>query len=610
MSQGLTRAPIVIQERPDFGRYRLCAELASGGMGNVYAARAIGPGGFHKRVALKRIHAHLANDERFVAMFLDEARLAARIQHPNVAGVIDFGQVDGSYYLAMPFVFGEPLSRVFRRVSKLGPEALARFRWNALKLLADACEGLHAAHELRDDDGLALDVVHRDVSPANMLVGYDGSLRVIDFGVASARQRLYRTETGEIKGKLGYGAPEQLAGEKVDRRADVWSLGVVLWEALAGRRLFRRDSLGQTVMAVSTAPIPALRDFWEDAPLELEEVVFKALSRDPERRYGSARALGRALLEILNEEKKLITTADIAEWMETLFPQGEEQLRALVESSSGVVSPEELEAAGAPAITANDQGVGDAQRAEHASSAEHALTAKDALSADHVPGADAPGTDASTRVSGKHPAVVRPEEARSRSRWAAALVLFGALALGGGIAFFAPGEVSEPEDAPPASGGDDAASPGPAAGPPSEALEAIGPSPGAPSGSERRAADEPTGGGAPSRSDEDDGTASNTATLEEPGADGEDGEGIAAVPPVAPMLARRPVVRRAGEVVVTVAGGWAVVYLGNRRLGDAPGRWSLPAGRHTLRIQRDGEGPRMRRRVVVRPGQSTTVRVR
>src|SRR5688500_2571176 len=197
--------PERVEGERQFGRYRLCFELASGGMGTVYLARAEGPSGFEKLVALKRIHAHLAKDPRFVAMFLDEARIAARIHHPNVCSVIDFGTVEGSYYLTMPFVEGESLGRVMHAVSaRRDPAARRSFWYVAARVIADACEGLHAAHELRDDVGDLLEVVHRDVSPQNTLIGYDGGVRVLDFGVASARHRLYSTATGEVKGKFAY----------------------------------------------------------------------------------------------------------------------------------------------------------------------------------------------------------------------------------------------------------------------------------------------------------------------------------------------------------------------------------------------------------------------
>src|SRR5688500_2262135 len=231
--------PERVEGERQFGRYRLCFELASGGMGTVYLARAEGPSGFEKLVALKRIHEHLAKDPRFVAMFLDEARLAARIHHPNVCSVIDFGTVEDSYYLTMPFVEGESFHRLLRSLAKRGDPGASRSFWYiAARIVAEACEGLHAAHELRDDVGEPLEVVHRDVSPQNLLIGYYGGVRVLDFGVASARHRLYSTATGEVKGKFAYIAPEQIEGQPVDRRADVWSLGVVLYECIALRRLF------------------------------------------------------------------------------------------------------------------------------------------------------------------------------------------------------------------------------------------------------------------------------------------------------------------------------------------------------------------------------------
>src|SRR5690606_6613155 len=265
-----------------FGRYRLAYQLASGGMGTVFLARAAGPAGFEKLVALKRIHPHMATDRRFVSMFLDEARIAAQIQHPNVCSVIDFGEVDGNYFLTMPFILGESLNRVIGTAARLPPGPVADLLpLVAARLVADACEGLHAAHELRDEQGNPRDVVHRDVSPHNLMVGYDGVVRVLDFGVASARDRHYQTTTGEVKGKFAYLAPEQIEAQKVDRRADIWALGVVLWEAVTARRLFARVSMAATIRAVSMLKVPSVRELAPHAPAALDAVVQKALARDP-----------------------------------------------------------------------------------------------------------------------------------------------------------------------------------------------------------------------------------------------------------------------------------------------------------------------------------------
>jgi serine/threonine-protein kinase len=318
---------------PDrIGRYQLCFELASGGMASVYLARAEGDPGFQKLVALKRIHAHLADEKDYVEMFLDEARIASRITHSNVCSVFDFGEAEGEYFIAMEYLVGESLSRVHRRVladadqrgSPLLPARMAR-------VIAQACEGLHAAHELQDADGESLHVVHRDVSAENLFVTYNGVTQVVDFGIAHARQRLHHTEAGQVKGTFPYMAPEQMTAAVVDRRVDIWALGAVLWELLTLRRLFLRDTDVDTMYAVLSSEIRPPSDYRADVPNELDEIVLKALKRNPAERWQSAREMGKALDRFLANQEELIGPAEVAEWMEELFPGGESRKRQLME---------------------------------------------------------------------------------------------------------------------------------------------------------------------------------------------------------------------------------------------------------------------------------------
>jgi serine/threonine-protein kinase len=322
------------------GRYQLCFELASGGMASVYLARAEGAPGFQKLVALKRIHPHLAFEEDYVEMFLDEARIAARITHPNVCSVFDFGAVDGEYFIAMEYLVGEPLSRIHRRVvadaeqrsSALLPARMAR-------VIAQACEGLHAAHELRGADGESLHVVHRDVSAENLFVTYDGATQVVDFGIAHARQRVHNSDAGQLKGTFPYMAPEQMTAAVVDRRIDVWALGVVLWELLTLRRLFLRDTDVDTMYAVLSGEIRPPSDHRGDVPPELDEIVLKALKRSPDERWQSARDMGKALRRFLSSQEELIGPAEIADWMAELFPNGESRKQQLMEIARSTDAP-------------------------------------------------------------------------------------------------------------------------------------------------------------------------------------------------------------------------------------------------------------------------------
>ncbi|MBX3189367.1 MAG: serine/threonine protein kinase [Labilithrix sp.] len=267
-------------------RFELIAELASGGMATVFLARLSGVAGFQRLVAIKRLHPHLAREPEFVEMFLDEARLAARIHHPNVVPIQEVGESNQGYYLVMDYVEGDTLARILARAAK----AASKVPYGVtIRILLDTLAGLHAAHELKDDHGEPLHIVHRDVSPQNILVGVDGVARVVDFGVARAASRLSTTRSGQLKGKLAYMAPEQARGAStVDRRADIFSCGIVLWEALAIKRLFKGDGEADTLNRVLYDTIPPPTTVRPDIPRSLEAVCMKALSRDIDKRFATA----------------------------------------------------------------------------------------------------------------------------------------------------------------------------------------------------------------------------------------------------------------------------------------------------------------------------------
>jgi len=309
------------------GGHRLAYRLATGGMATIFLAFPEGAQDAEQAVALKQIHPHLASQRAFVEMFLDEARIAARIDHANVARVLDYGAADGTYFLTMELLYGRPLSAVAKQLRGASVQRRASF---AAYVVAAAAEGLHAAHELRDDDGRPLEVVHRDVSPHNLFVTYDGRVKVVDFGIARARGQLHHTETGTVKGKFAYMAPEQMLGAPVDRRADVWSLGVVLFELVTGRRLFRRSNETETVLAVSTHERVPLEQLPDDLPLPVVAVIDRALSPQPSDRYPSARALGEALRAAVAEVPEPFGADELTAWMDALFPgaHAEERERA------------------------------------------------------------------------------------------------------------------------------------------------------------------------------------------------------------------------------------------------------------------------------------------
>jgi serine/threonine-protein kinase len=264
----------------------------------VFLARLSGVGGFQRFVAIKRLHPHLAKENEFVQMFLDEARLAAGIHHPNVVPILEVGASDRGYHLVMEYIEGDTLARLLARAASGGTPLPLEI---ALRIVVDMLAGLHAAHELRDERGDPTELVHRDVSPQNVLVGADGISRIADFGVARAATRLSATRAGQLKGKIAYMAPEQAAGEKVDRRADVFASGIVLWEVLCARRLFKGENDAATLNRVLSDPIPSPREHVPSLPRELADVCMKALERDANRRYAScaqfADALERATAE-------------------------------------------------------------------------------------------------------------------------------------------------------------------------------------------------------------------------------------------------------------------------------------------------------------------------
>jgi eukaryotic-like serine/threonine-protein kinase len=287
--------------RRKLDRYELIGEIATGGMATVYLARRSGVGGFQRFVAIKRLHPHLANEPEFVEMFLDEARLAALIHHPHVVPILEVGESDSGYYLVMEYVEGDTLSRLVARSMSAGQLPA---RHVMLRVVLDTLAGLHAAHELRDDRGQLLGLVHRDVSPQNVLVGVDGSARITDFGVARATARLTSTGHGKLKGKLAYMAPEQTRGDELDRRTDLFAMGIILWEVLVGKRLFKADSEAATLQRILVEAIRPPSSIVGTIPSCFDDVVLRALDRDPDRRFQSAADMADALESAAREAQR------------------------------------------------------------------------------------------------------------------------------------------------------------------------------------------------------------------------------------------------------------------------------------------------------------------
>lgn len=291
------------------GRYALFDEIASGGMATVHVGRLVGPVGFSRTVAIKKLHPQFAKDPEFVSMFLDEARLASRIQHPNVVSTLDIVTLQGEIFLIMEYVHGESLSKLIRNAvaqqERIPPG-------HVISIMAGILHGLHAAHEAKSEKREPLNIVHRDISPQNILVGADGVARVLDFGVAKAALRAQSTRDGQMKGKLSYMSPEQLNGLPVDRRTDVFAAGVVLWEALCGRRLFQGADAGEIFAKVLTADMPQPKSVVEDLSEELNWTVMRALERDPNKRFQTAREFAIELEDTM----PLSTPRAVGEWVE------------------------------------------------------------------------------------------------------------------------------------------------------------------------------------------------------------------------------------------------------------------------------------------------------
>ncbi len=274
------------------GRYALYDELASGGMATVYFGRLLGPVGFARTVAIKCLHPQYAKDPQFVTMLLDEARLAARIQHPNVVSILDVVVLEGELFLVMEFVQGESLSKITRMVHAQSKRVPFRV---ALGIVTGVLYGLHAAHEARSERGEPLGLVHRDVSPQNIMVGLDGVARVLDFGVAKAAGRLQTTSEGEIKGKVAYMAPEQIRGKAIDRRTDIYAASVVLWETLTAHRLFEGENPAGIMNHVLTAEVCPPSRFNTALPKAIDQIVLRGLARDPAGRFATAREMATAI---------------------------------------------------------------------------------------------------------------------------------------------------------------------------------------------------------------------------------------------------------------------------------------------------------------------------
>jgi len=527
------------------GGFRMSRELACGGMATVYLAHKAGTLGVGQPAAVKVIHPHLARDRDFVDMFLDEARIVSCIAHPNVCRVLDFGKAEGTYYLAMEFVMGETWADVLTRM-KGTKEAQPVIPSLLAQVLSQACEGLHAAHEAQDPVGTPLQIVHRDISPQNLIIGYDGSVRVLDFGIASAADKLHTTRNGTVKGRFAYMAPEQMRGHAVDRRADIWSLGVVLWEGLAQRRMFKRETEAETVLAVTHDPLPSLEGAGHPVPAALARIAGQALRRSRDKRYATAREMGLELSRYASSSLVPMGMPEVSIWMQRLFADRIEQKRGIMREAANAANAQ-ARSIPAPELRSEVQPLTLERTIASAPAAQSGVYAGPSISA------------------------VRAARRAKPSKLGAIGV---ALALTAAVAFAL-------------TSGDDARKQAADAKAVATAKQTA-----AMKREHQATAAKVTAEPAPPQ------TAEPVAASPTPSA----ARDTAARP-----VMRKAVVL--GTISIATPGGWAEVYLGGKKLGTTPARYELPVGFHTLRLRPFGKLPELTRRVEIQKGTSAKLKI-
>ena len=296
--------------------YEIIARLATGGMAEIFLARGASAAGVERYVVLKRVLRHRADDASFVRMFLDEARLAAQLQHPHIAQVYDVGKLGDSYFFTMEYVHGETVRALLQRSHGLRKQIPLGA---VLAIVAGAASGLHHAHERKGFDGKPLGIVHRDISPSNLMISFEGHVKVVDFGVAKAAHRSTETASGTVKGKISYLSPEQARGGGVDRRSDLFSLGIVMWELLTLERMYRRTSDFENMVAIVNEPAPAPSSVRSEIPPELDGIVLRMLEKDPAARFQTADELHEALEQVALRIGMSLSSASLGRYLRELF---------------------------------------------------------------------------------------------------------------------------------------------------------------------------------------------------------------------------------------------------------------------------------------------------
>ncbi|MBI3182475.1 MAG: serine/threonine protein kinase [Myxococcales bacterium] len=324
-----------------FGKYTLVDRIAVGGMAEIFLARQAGLEGFEKTIVIKRIRPHLSKQASFVKMFLNEAKLAAQLNHPNIVQIYDLGKIGESYFIAMEYIFGRDMRRVIPKADSMGIPFPMVY---ALKIASSVCEGLYYAHQKVDMYGNPLNIVHRDVTPENIFVSFDGTVKVLDFGIAKAANQIEQTRAGEIKGKLSYMSPEQCMGKPLDCRSDLFSLGVVLYEWITGFKLFTGESEVAILKSITEGKIYAPSYFKADIPEAVEAILMKSLDKDRDRRYQTAWDMQYDIDQFLSQYEFTPSNIHLSNFLKQLFFDEMEEEKARLAERDGEASdePEEI----------------------------------------------------------------------------------------------------------------------------------------------------------------------------------------------------------------------------------------------------------------------------
>jgi serine/threonine-protein kinase len=345
-----------------FGKYTLLQRIAVGGMAEIFLARQEGLEGFEKMICIKRIRPHLSSQVSFVRMFLNEAKLAAQLNHPNIVQIYDLGRIGESYFIAMEYITGRDMSRCIPKAEKMGIQFPLVY---ALKVTSSICEGLYFAHNRTDAYGKPLNIVHRDITPENVMVSFNGVVKILDFGIAKATSQIEQTRAGEIKGKLSYMSPEQCMGKQVDQRSDIFALGVVTYEWITGYKLFTGENEMAILKCIIDGKIYPPGYFKEDVPEPVERILMKCLEKDREKRYQSAWDLQYDIDQFLASQEFAPSNIHLANFMKQLFSDEVEQEQGMLQraaqtehqSEEAVVEPEEVGAEPLEDSKSHDLGV-------------------------------------------------------------------------------------------------------------------------------------------------------------------------------------------------------------------------------------------------------------